>query len=149
MTRVTVPGIVWITLIVTLATTLGPWLDQYIGKPWGPLCVILLGALVKALQVWLDYIRSDDSQPTRSAAAAPAKRATLPFTRTPWAVVTPKLDGPPGVWVGTVPRQSHLGRPGWRSGAAKLAERISLWPFRPAPWVQTGKHIAQRQSMID
>jgi hypothetical protein len=54
---VSVPGVVWITVVVTLATTLGPWIDQYLGKPWGPLILIVLGAIVKGLMMWVEYLK--------------------------------------------------------------------------------------------
>lgn len=52
-----IPGVVWITAITLLATTLGPWIDQYVGKPWGPLIVILLGVIAKCAEVYLEYLK--------------------------------------------------------------------------------------------
>jgi hypothetical protein len=74
-----VPGLVWVSIIVTLATTLGPWADQYVGKPFGPLIVIVLAAAVKGLTLWVEMLKA---QAAVRATAAPQPVVNL--ARSQW-----------------------------------------------------------------
>lgn len=49
--KIEIPGFAWVVLLVALAGPLMAWLGQYVPEPWGPLLIILLGAIVKAAQV--------------------------------------------------------------------------------------------------